>query len=137
MIKRLTDHITGNLIPNHKRTYIAMAIIAILTVAATIVSSPTPVAADPGTDEEDDSGLMVIVSSDEAAGASGSAIQSGGVPNPWGCRLEVDNPHESLRDPGRGWVQGKARIKCDTPPPPHTASIWQELSKRVFPKDMS
>ena len=72
---------------------------------------------------------MVVVSSDQTAYASGSAIQSGGKPNPWGCRLEVDSPHESRDDPGPGYVQGKARIECNIAPPTHTASIWQELSK--------
>ncbi len=139
MTKRLiADLLIGRIIDDsvhsHWRTYTVLAIIAIVAVVAT-VANPTPALADPGiekdpgVEKEDDSDLMVVVSSDHDAGASGFAIKAAGEPNPWGCKLNVDSPHESRDDPGPGYIQAKANIQCNVAPPPHTASIWQELSK--------
>ena len=119
------DHIIGSLALNRRMAYMATVAAVIVATVSVVVSYPQPVAADPG----DDIDRMAVVSNEREAKASSSSMSNNGVPNPWGCRLEVDNPHESKDDPGPGNAQGKARIKCDTAPPPHVASIWQELSK--------
>ena len=117
-----------------------VAIVAMVAAVVLLLDS-TPVAADPPEDDigrarhavyvdghvEDSAGLMFAVSSGGATGAS--AVQATGQINPWGCNFHRDNPHESTFDPGPGYAQAKARIECSQAPPPHVATIWQELSK--------
>ncbi len=73
---------------------------------------------------DDTDGLMVTEGANTNVG-----IGTGSVMNPWGCVIRAHHPHESTVFPGPGFVQAKATIECSTAPPPHTASIWQELSK--------
>ena len=98
----------------------AVAVVAVAVAVVTLVSNPTPVAADPG---EDNGDAMVVVWN------GGGVAESSSQANPWGCNFYRDNPHESRRRPGPGYAQAKARIECRVAPPPHVATIWQELSK--------
>ena len=80
---------------------------------------------DNGDQEE---GFLFVGSGDSLAGAA-AATAANIEPNPWGCKIHADHPHESSDDPGPGHIQGKGRITCTTTPPPNVASIWQELSR--------
>ncbi len=75
-------------------------------------------------------GLMYMVSDTSAAETADDAGTAMNIqPNPWGCRIRADNPHEPHDSPGPGNIRGKAAINCTTLPPSHVATIWQELSR--------
>ena len=82
-----------------------------------------------GTDGNGD-GLLYMISD---ASAPGTEVKSGMAmdiePNPWGCHIRADDPHESDKKPGPGNIQAKAAIECSVAPPDNIATIWQELSK--------
>ena len=115
-----------------------MMMLAIVVVMTALTVYSTALAAGPADDEIDHARATAAVDGHVgetdgrmvAEGANANAgIGTGGVVNPWGCVIRAHHPHESTIYPGPGFVQAKATIECTTVPPPHTASIWQELSK--------
>lgn len=73
--------------------------------------------------------LLAASGADVAEAGDASGMSRNIQPNPWGCRIYADHPHESGDNPGPGHIQGKGRITCTTTPPPNVANIWQELSR--------
>ena len=75
-------------------------------------------------------GFLFVDSDDSAAGATSASIAAQITPNPWGCNIRAERPHQAHRSPKRGHIRGKATITCKTlPPADHVATIAQELSR--------
>ena len=75
-------------------------------------------------------GLLFTASEPSVPGAgSASGMYQNIKPNPWGCRIRAEDPHESHRKPGPGHIQAKATINCTIAPPPYTAIVTQDLSR--------
>lgn len=124
----------------------AVLLMAVLIVAVASVGGvaeadePTPVPPSTPEDELADfrqfiydngshgDGFLFVASGGNAAGTAGG-VAANIEPNPWGCKIWADHPHESHDNPGPGHIQGKARITCVTAPPQNVATIWQELTR--------
>ena len=52
-----------------------------------------------------------------------------GRQNEWDCYARSDNPHESSRSPGLGYIQAHTSLICVTTPPGHSENMSLELSR--------